>query len=78
MRQHGGSGPEETRARNILDIYYTPNFPALSTLLDQTIQRTEFAQTQADAWRAIAWKHRRVKAELELLAALAEVGSCNH
>ena len=72
VRQHGG-GPEETRARTILGYQYTPTSPALSSLLDQAIERAEFAQTQADAWREIAWKHRRIKSELELLAALAAV-----
>ena len=74
-RRAPGGWPEQRRGqRVILGYQYTPTSPALSSLLDQAIERAEFAQTQADAWRAIAWRHRRIKSELEVLAALAEVG----
>ena len=67
-----GGGPGNRRGPISLEYYFTPTSPALSTLLDQAIQRTEHAQAQADAWREIAWRHRRVKSEL------AEVRSCGH
>ena len=63
-----------TAAKSYMSDPHCTAFPrALSSLLDQATHHVEHAQEQVERWRALAWRHRRVKGELELLAALREV-----
>ena len=52
-----------------------PTLHDLSRMIDQSVRLTEYAQSRVEHWQSVAWRHRRIKAELEALAILAEVRS---